>query len=213
MWLGFDANARIWLNGKQVFKGVYWSTCQFYGRRMVDQIASAISLRKGWNEFVMQVTGRQQGPDWQTGIQLEGTWGFSVRFCDIKNKAVPGMRWQSTAPQGFAVPREKTINPQSPRTYKWSDMSDDYTALRPELKLTDLRAITGYSTLTATNDIFFGFQAAPKGGLPETWMSQSPDPKAIRLQPAPLVLFTKGALRRLALPARRKATGPAVHPS
>lgn len=181
MWLGFDSNARIWLNGKMVYKGIYWSTCQFYGRKMVDQVAAALNLKKGWNEFIMQVTGRQQGPDWQTGEQLAGTWGFSVRFCDIKNQEVPGLVWQATKPEGFTVPTDPAFNPRNPKTFKWSEVADDYTTLLPQLTIEDLRSLTGYPYLTATNEVLFGFSPIPKGGLPYPWMVNASDPKSIRL--------------------------------
>jgi len=181
MWLGFDSNARIWLNDRQVYQGLYWSCCQFYGRKMVDQVAAAISLKKGWNILVMQVTGRQQGPDWQTDEQLAGSWGFSVRFCDIRNQEVPGLKWQADEPAGFKMPRQETVNPRSPKTYKWAEVADDYTSLLPHLSIDDLRLITGYPSLTASSDIWFSLNSQKMAGASQALMASSADPKSVRL--------------------------------
>lgn len=181
MWLGFDSNARIWLNGKVVYKGLYWSCCQFYGRKMVDQVAAAIDLKKGWNMLVMQVTGRQQGPDWQTGEQLAGTWGFSVRFCDIGNNEVPGLKWQASEPAGFLIPKQEPIDYRSPKTYRWADVADDYTALLPHLTLDDLRAITNIPSLNATSDVCFTYDSPSRQEKQYASLLRGPDPKSIRL--------------------------------
>jgi hypothetical protein len=181
MWLGLDSNARIWLNGKMIYKGLYWSCCQFYGQRMVDQVAAAIDLKKGWNLFTMQVTGRQQGPDWQTGEQLAGTWGFSVRFCDMNNREIPGLKWQAPEPDGFSLPKHESINHRSPRTYRWADVADDYTALLPHLTLDDLRAITSLPSLNATNDVCFSSSSPIQTGANQASTSNEPDPKSVKL--------------------------------
>ncbi len=181
MWLGFDSNARIWLNGKMVYKGLYWSCCQFYGLKMVDQVAAAIDLKKGWNMFTMQVTGRQQGPDWQTGEQLSGTWGFSVRLCDIQNQEVPGLKWQSTEPAGFSMPKQEAVNHRAPKTYRWADVADDYTALLPHLTLEDLRAITNMPKLNATNDVCFTCNISAKLGAQQASTLSGPDPTSVKL--------------------------------
>lgn len=181
MWLGFDSNARVWLNGQLIYKGLYWSCCQFYGQKMVDQVAAAINLKKGWNSLVMQITSRQQGPDWQTGEQLDGTWGFSLRFCDIHNQEVPEVKWQADEPAGFSEPKVEGTNPRAPKTYIWSKVADDYTSLLPHLTLQDLKAITSYPYLDVTNEVLFGFTPLPKGGVHYSRMATSADPKSVRL--------------------------------
>jgi hypothetical protein len=180
MWLTADQNARIWLNGRQVRKGLYWSTCQFRGKVELDQVSGALMLEKGWNSFVMQVTSNQQGVDWQTDILYAPTWGFSVRLCDIKDQAIPGVKWQAEQPSDFKTPELYTFNAKAPKTFNWWSVAEDYTALLPELSVKDLSSLTG-SILDITNEMLFGYQVMPKGGLPYPWMVNSADPKSIKL--------------------------------
>jgi tetratricopeptide (TPR) repeat protein len=155
MWLGADDNIRIWLNGKLIHRGIYWSTCQFLGLKMKDQISGAVVLQKGWNSVLVQITSIQHGPDWQTDEIRPDQWGFSFMLCDTQNRVVEGVKWQSTRPEGLRAPLTASFNPAKPMTYEWSAVADDYTTLLPALTENDLRAITGYKTLTVTNEMLF----------------------------------------------------------
>jgi hypothetical protein len=155
MWLGADDNVRVWLNDRLVHKGLYWAVCLFQEMKEKDQVATGVFLEKGWNSLLLQVTNTQHGEDWLVPGVRPDCWGFSVRFCDNQNRVLPGLRWQSAKPAGFLMPRYEPLNPRAPKTYRWGEVADDYTMLLPHLTLDDLRAITGYKTMTATNEIFF----------------------------------------------------------
>jgi hypothetical protein len=158
MWIGSDDNMRMWLNGVLIQKGTtYWSDVQFRNAKEKDQMAKGVMLEAGWNSVMVQITSVQQGQTWMIHPEDEkpDAWGFSVRICDMFNKVVPGLKYQAKAPEGFVTPKAFVIDPKSPKTYSWAKVWDDYTVLLPELSIEDLRAITGYKTMTATNDIFF----------------------------------------------------------
>jgi hypothetical protein len=155
MWLAADDNVRVWLNGKLVHKGLYWCCAKFHSQLTKDQLSSGALLEKGWNSLMVQISCCQHGPDPEADTPDRDRWGFSVRFCTTQNEVVPGLRWQAAKPAGFKTPVAFPWNPKNPKTYSWRAVADDYTSLLPALTLDDLRAVTGYKTLTATNDIFF----------------------------------------------------------
>jgi len=142
-------------NGKLVHKGLYWCCAKFHSVRTKDQLSSGALLEKGWNSLMLQVSCCQHGPDPEADAPDRVNWGFSVRFCNSLNGAVPGLRWQAAKPVGFKTPVAFPWNPNNPRTYSWPAVADDYTMLLPQLTIDQLRAVTGYKTLTASNDIFF----------------------------------------------------------
>lgn len=155
VWLGADDNVRMWINGRLVHKGTtYWACALFTDCKEKDQFATGVMLEKGWNEVIVQITNAQHNIDWLGGNPPD-TWGFSMRICDMYNKEVPGLTWQADMPDKFMMPVAFKLNSKSPTTYSWSKVADDYTMLTPELTIDDLRAITGYKTMTATNEIFF----------------------------------------------------------
>ncbi len=178
MWLGADDNVRAWLNGRLVHKGLYWAVVNFQEAREKDQIATGIVLRKGWNRLVLQVTNAQHGEDWIVAGVRSDQWGFSVRFCDIHNQAVPGLKWRAAMPEGYTEPAAPALTPKRPRTYSWETVRDDYTTLLPELSLADLRAITGYPTLAATDDVLLDLSEEPAAAKLQPIATS--DPKSVR---------------------------------
>jgi len=183
MWIGADDNIRMWLNGRPIHKGVYWACALFTECREKDMTAKGVMLQKGWNELVVQVTNAQHGSDWLGGSPAD-TWGFSVRVCDNQNREVPGLRYRSVvegldyADEIYAPP---SVDPKSPKTYSWNAVKDDYTVLLPELTIDDLRAITGYKTLKASDDIFFDLSGEKFGPAFRPYVIDKSDPENIGL--------------------------------
>ena len=156
MWVGADDNLRIWLNGRLIHKGLYWAVCVFQEAKEKDQTAKGVVLEQGWNELVVQVTNMQHADVWYYSDPRPDQWGFSIRICDMYNKEVPGLKYQSGKPSGFTLPPpEFVVDPKAPKTYTWEKVADDYTTLLPCLTIDDLRAITGYNTLKANDDMLF----------------------------------------------------------
>jgi hypothetical protein len=162
-WLGADDNIKVWLNGALVHRGVYWSVTLFTEARERDQVAAAITLERGWNSLMVQATNLQRAPCWLGGDPPD-QWGFSVRLCDAQNRALPGVRWQADRPEGYRPVVLPKLDPARPRTFAWDAVADDFTALLPELSLADLRAITGNSGLTVSNEMLFDV-SGQGGGL------------------------------------------------
>lgn len=181
MWISADDNMRMWLNGRLIHKGTtYWACALFLEAKEKDHTAKGVMLEKGLNELVVQITNAQHNIDWLGGNPPD-TWGFSVRICDIYNKEVPGLKYQSTKPDGFTPPAAFVANPKSPKMYTWENVANDYTLLIPELKIDDLRAITGYKTMTATNEIFFDLSKEKLDPAIKPYVIDKADPKNVAL--------------------------------
>ncbi len=155
MWIGADDNMRMWLNDRLIRKGTtYWACALFTDCKEKDMTAKGVVLEKGWNEVIVQISNAQHGVDWLAGPTGD-TWGFSVRICDNQNREVPGIKWQSTTPKGNLAVDSLKVDTNALKRYSWAKVADDYTVLIPELKIEHLREITGYRTMTATNEILF----------------------------------------------------------
>ncbi|HOP79457.1 MAG TPA: hypothetical protein PLZ21_02725, partial [Armatimonadota bacterium] len=148
-----------------------------------DQMAKGVMLEKGWNSLMVQITSVQQGDTWMIAPEDEkpDAWGFSVRICDMYNREVSGIKWQSKMPDGFRTPKAFVIGLKSPKTYSWEKVADDYTVLTPELTIDDLRAITGYNTMTATNEIFFDLSKENIDPAIKPYVIDKADPKVVAL--------------------------------
>jgi hypothetical protein len=155
MWIGADDNMRMWLNGRLIHKGTtYWACALFTECKEKDMTAKGVMLEKGWNKVVVQISNVQHPADRLAG-DPEDAWGFSIRICDNQNREVPGIKWQSSLPAGVSAVQPFVFNPKNPKTFTWEKVADDYTVLIPELTIDNLRAITGYKTMAATDEIFF----------------------------------------------------------
>lgn len=165
-WYGADDNARIWVNNQLQYAGQYWSVCKWEETQEKDQICFAMSLKRGWNSVLMQVsnvprfTGNPPPPvPYYYGNP--DSWGFSMRLCGFQNEPLEGVRWQATRPPMFEPSRLDRVptladqkNPK-PTYFQWAKVKDDYTYLLPRLTTADLRAITGYSKLNVSDDMLF----------------------------------------------------------
>jgi hypothetical protein len=164
-WIGADDNARVWVNDNLAYTGNYWSVCKFEEAHEKDQIATMIPLKKGWNSVLMQVSNvlrirPSDNPPHPFYYGRADASGFSLRLCDIQNRQLPGVRFQADRPKAFdaarmvPTPELQWVN-GAPKTFTWSKVKDDYTQDLPHLSLDDLRAVTGYKNLTATNEMLF----------------------------------------------------------
>jgi len=207
MWVGADDNIRIWLNGKLIHKGNYWAVALFQEAKEKDQTAKGVMLEEGWNELVVQVTNMQHADAWYYSGPRPDQWGFSVRICDMYNREVPGLKYQSEVPHNFKMPIQPTIDAKSPRTYKWQEVADDYTTLLPQLAEDDLRAITGYKTLKVTNEMLFDLSGESEGMKLQPYGIEESDQKDVRLnnqlnwfiwprEMAAVVRYKRGSQRR-----------------
>lgn len=204
MWVGADDNLRMWLNGRLIHKGLYWSCALFTEVKEKDQVAKGVLLERGWNRLAVQVTNVQRAPDWLGGNPPD-CWGFSVRICDSQNRTVPGLRISATAPRG-AIATSQPIRADAPQTFRWSDVRDDYTVLLPELSLEDLRAVTGYQSLEASNEVLFSLRDEP-WTVGQGSVLDKPNPTVVRLdnqvnwffspkEAAGVVRYRRGSQRR-----------------
>ncbi|HPP74683.1 MAG TPA: hypothetical protein PLU88_06125 [Armatimonadota bacterium] len=185
MWLGADDNIRMWQNGRLIHKGTtYWSCALFTECREKDQVVKGVMLEEGWNEFVVQITSIQRAPDWLGGNPPD-QWGFSVRICDMYNREVPGLRYLSQVVGldyfSDVISYKSNLNPKSPKTYSWEKVAHDYTMLIPQLTIDDLRAITGYKTMTATNEVFFDLSKENIDPAIKPYVIDKADPKVVAL--------------------------------
>jgi hypothetical protein len=184
MWIGADDNMRMWLNGVLIQKGTsYWGDVVFRNAKEKDQMAKGVMLEEGWNSVMVQITSVQQGDTWMIAPEDEkpDTWGFGMRICDMYNREVTGIKWQSKIPEGFVTPKSFVIDPKSPKTYSWDKVADDYTVLIPELRIEDLRAITDYKTMTATNQIFFDLSKENIDPTIRPYVTDKPNPANVAL--------------------------------
>lgn len=194
IWFGADDNARIWINNALTYDGLYWSTTKFEEARAKDQIATAAKLRRGWNSVLMQVTNVERvvpssPPPKPFYYGRPDAWGFSMRLCDYQNRPIEGMRWQAARPPMFDAGRlapgwtlANSGKPQPrPLYYQWEKVKDDYTMDLPRLTRDDLRALTGYRSLTLTNEIAIDPGAPVSVSPARLAQTGKADPNVVRL--------------------------------
>jgi tetratricopeptide (TPR) repeat protein len=152
MWLGMNDAARVWVNGILVHKGVYAAICNWDEANELDQLACAVTLREGWNSVLVKVENYPKTPEQLAAAHVEKNgWGFSLRFTDLKGRAVDGMETRMLRPPGWDYPR--TAPPTEPTYYNWWQVRDDYTNKIPLLSETDLKRFTKLPTLEITSDV------------------------------------------------------------
>jgi tetratricopeptide (TPR) repeat protein len=178
MWIGADDNLRMWLNGKVIHRGVYWTCALWTEKKEKDQTAKGVMLEKGWNRLTVQVTNAQNAADWLGGAPPDA-WGFSVRTCDDQNREVPGLKYQAERPAGYEDTPAFVLDPRSPQTYSWDKVGQDYTVLLPALTIEDLRAITGYKTMTASSDMLFELSKEAIDPALRPYVLDKSDPKNV----------------------------------
>lgn len=148
MWLGRNDGAAVWINGRRIHQGRHFASGLYRDQNLVDTVAGYAPLRVGWNE-VRIVVESLPAPD-------DRGWGFSLRFCDLKNAPVAGLAYAHTSPtEGLAV----SSAPAAGEHYSWGAVRRNWSELLPRLTNDDLRRITGVNDLTLTG------QAGPGGGV------------------------------------------------
>ena len=143
MWLGQNDGMAVWLNGRCVHQGRYYSAGRFEDRNLVDTIAAFASLKRGWNELRVVVEG------WPA--PRDKGWGFSVRFCGRNNKPIPGLACVNNRPEADLVP--PYIPPKAGVYYSWGKVQNDLYESLPRLTAADLQAITGVKDLTISGAV------------------------------------------------------------
>ncbi|HEY3415188.1 MAG TPA: tetratricopeptide repeat protein [Armatimonadota bacterium] len=165
-WYGADDNAKIWVNNQLQYPGQYWSVCKWEETQEKDQICCALGLKRGWNSVLMQVSNvprftSNPPPPHPFYYGNPDSWGFSMRLCGFQNEPLEGVKWQAKRPSMFEasllahVPTLGEQKNPKPTYYQWAKVKDDYTWLLPHLTTMDLRAITGYSKLNASEEMLF----------------------------------------------------------
>jgi len=161
MWLGQNDGLAVWINGRCVHEGRYYSANKYEDRNLVDTIASYARLKRGWNEIRVVVEG------WPA--PRDKGWGFSMRFCSWDNKPIPGLAYV------FDVPAEGCVTadaePAVGSHYAWSAVQRDFTDALPLLGAEQLQRITGIGGLALEGDIqgsdgYFAIRASPPPSSP-----------------------------------------------
>ena len=138
MWLGQNDGLAVWLNGRCIHQGRYYSAGNYEDKDLVDTIASFANLKQGWNELRVVVEG------WPA--PRDKGWGFSVRFCDKNNKPLPGLAYVNRRPDADLVP--PYIPPKVGAYYSWGKVKNDLYEALPRLGAPELQAITGIKDLS-----------------------------------------------------------------
>jgi hypothetical protein len=138
MWLGQNDVLAVWVNGRCIHQGRYYSAGKYEDRNLVDTVATFANLKRGWNELRLVVEG------WPA--PRDKGWGFSVRFCNKNNKPVPGMAYVNRRPEADLVPPYAA--PKAGAYYSWGKIRNDFDESLPRLSAADLQAITGVKDLT-----------------------------------------------------------------
>jgi hypothetical protein len=140
MWLGMNDGMRVWLNGRNIHRGGYYSIVNWDDKSLPNTLANSAHLQKGWNHFVVKVD------------RLGGGWGFSISLVTFDNKAVDALKYQAAKPD---TPIAGYRRPDVGNRYNWDDVKDDYTELLPTLSDQDIRDLTGLAKFETDKDLFF----------------------------------------------------------
>lgn len=152
MWLGMNDGIKVWLNGRTAYGGIYRSIVLFDEADEPDQVVPTVVLEEGWNSVLVKVENLPKTREQLLALgRTKNGWGFSLRLCDMRNRALPGVKWATAKPGGWA-PRPAFPDVSARAHYRWSDVSDDYTTLLPCLSAKDLAAWTGLRNIAISGD-------------------------------------------------------------
>jgi len=140
MWLGMNDGMRVWLNGRNIHTGRYYSIVNWDDKSLPDTVANSAHLQQGWNHFVVKVD------------RLGGGWGFSISLVTFDNTPVDGLKHQAAKPD---APIAAYRRPDVGKRYTWDDVKDDYTELLPTLSDQDVRDLTGLARFETDEHFFF----------------------------------------------------------
>lgn len=143
LWLGQNDGAAIWLNGRCIHQGRYYSAGKYEDANLVDTVAASADLKRGWNALRVVVES------WPA--PRDKGWGFSVRLCTWDNKPLPGLASVLEPPETDLVPAY--VPPQPGQYYAWARVKDDWLDSLPRLSAAELQAITGVQGLGVTASI------------------------------------------------------------
>ena len=139
MWLGMNDGMRVWLNGRKIHNGRYYSIVNWDDQSIPNTVADFAQLRKGWNHIVVKVD------------KLGGGWGFSVALVNYDNTLIDGLKFQAEKPDGEIATYEA---PKVGTRYSWDEVREDYTELLPELSDEDIKGLTGLKSFTTAEHVF-----------------------------------------------------------
>lgn len=141
--------ASVWIGGKGLWtlaingRGVLESNSMSGGSSKLDQddwTATTCMLKSGWNEIDVSILHNNSDSTSVTGPC------FSLRFCDIDDRPIPGLAYVNVAPDSDLVPAD--VPPKPGDHYAWDRVRRDWSTSLPNLSIDDLRQITGVSSLT-----------------------------------------------------------------
>ncbi len=138
MWLGQNDGAAVWLNGRCIHEGRYYSAGNLEDKNLVDTVASHARLKQGWNEVRLVVES------WPA--PRDRGWGFSVRFCNWNGRTIPGLAYLNTPPAEDLVPTY--VPPKAGEYFSWRDVKKDYQEFLPRLSAADLQRMTSLNALS-----------------------------------------------------------------
>lgn len=167
--LGVQNSARIWLNGRVVYRGAYTAAAKWETQNVPAMIYPSARLERGWNELMIGV------------VKTRGaSWGFALALSDFQGAPLSDI--QVTADQ----PRGATASAPAPATskfYRWRDVQEDFTERLPRLTENDLKRITGYNNLKLSAKIpesllvEYGITGRPAGS--RVWEDQRKEERAL----------------------------------
>lgn len=138
MWIGQNDGAAVWINGRLVHSGTYYSSGQYEDRNLTDTIASYAPLASGWNEVRVVVEA--------LAAPADKGWGFSICFATWRDEPVPGLAYLNMPPSQDAAAPYAPPTPE--QCYSWNRVRRDWAERLPRLGEADLRKLTGIADLT-----------------------------------------------------------------
>ena len=103
-----------------------------------DTAAAIAMLHTGWNEVRVTLP--------TSSSSSTPTNKFSLRFCGIDDRPIPGLAYVNVAPDSDLAPAD--VPPKPGDHYAWDRVRRDWSTSLPNLSIEDLRQITGITSLT-----------------------------------------------------------------
>lgn len=137
MWLGQNDGMAVWINGRLVHKGLYYSSHKFEDRNLTDTVAAWAPLEAGWNEVVAVIES------WPS--PRDKGWGFSMRFCDEHNQPIEGMAYLNYKPEKDLALAYRPLDAGG--HFGWREVCDQFDVRLPVLGQVEMNRIAGGSEI------------------------------------------------------------------
>ncbi|MCH8807653.1 MAG: hypothetical protein IH986_16440 [Planctomycetes bacterium] len=135
VWLGHNDALALWVNGRLVHRGDYKAIAKFSDQNRPNMVATAATLRRGWNRLDVAVEA------WPS--PFDKGFGFSVRLCDFDNRPIGELREANEREARDVVITPDPLLPRAGRHYRWNDVRDDFYNRLPRLSNAWLQEYTG----------------------------------------------------------------------